>query len=379
MRNIYILFILSLVLTSCSSNKEESKDLQSLNNKKGILKKQLDSLNLELKSVEEQISKLDTLKKLIVVTTFKPEFKDFKHYIEVQGTVKADKNVELNPEMGGTVTKIYVKEGQNVSKGTTLAKFDTSIINSNIAQVQTQLSLATTSFERQKRLWDQKIGSEMQFLKAKAQKEGIENNIKVLQAQARKMKIVAPFSGTIDQIFVKEGQLASPQLPFLRIVNLDRVYIESEVTESYLKEINKGTKVIVSFPSLEKKFNSKISQVGNFINPNNRSFKTRIDVQNKTKEIKANLFADIKINDFKAKGIIIPSKVIKKDSKGNSFVYTISNKSNSKIVEKTIIVVGKEYNNQSYISEGLTENSLIVDKGSLIVKSNEEVIIANNK
>ena len=377
MRKIYIVIASTLILASCSKQPEISKDLQSLNNKKGVLKKQIDSLSIELKNIEDQISKLDTLKKLIVVTTFKPETKEFKHFIEVQGTVKADKSVELNPEMGGTVTRIYVKEGQNVKKGTVLAQFDTSILNSNIAQVQTQLNLAKTSFERQKRLWNQKIGSEMQFLQAKAQKEGLENNIKALQAQARKMKIIAPFSGTIDEVFAKVGQLASPQMPFLRIVNLDKVYIESEITESYLKEINKGTEVVVSFPSLDKEFTSKISQVGNFINPNNRSFKTRIDIQNKSREIKANLFADIKINDFKANGIVIPSKVIKKDNKGNNFVYTISKKENKATVEKSIITVGKEFNNQSYISSGLSETSIIIDKGSSLVKSKEEVIIAN--
>ncbi len=378
MKNIYSILLVTLLLASCGGKKEQtSKNLQSLNLKKGVLKKQLDSLSLALKNVEEQISKLDTLKKLIVVTTFKPKLQDFKHYIEVQGTVKADKSVELNPEMGGTVTKIYVKEGQNVRKGTVLAQFDTSIINSNIAQIQTQLNLATTSFERQKRLWDQKIGSEMQFLQAKTQKESLENNIKILQAQANKMKIIAPFSGTIDQVFTKTGQLASPQMPFLRIVNLNKVYIESEVTESYLKEVKKGTDAIVSFPSLNREFPAKISQVGNFINPNNRSFKTRIDIQNKSRELKANLFADLKINDFKANGIVIPSKVIKRDSKGNSFVYTISKKDKVTSVKKSIITIGKEYNNQSYISEGLSEDSLIIDKGSSLVKSKEEVIIAN--
>lgn len=377
MRTVFSLLIVTLFFISCGDKKEVSKNLQSLIIKKDFLKNQIDSLSIELKTVETQISALDTLKKLVVVSTFKPELQDFKHYIEVQGTVKADKSVELNPEMGGTVTKIYVKEGQNVKKGAVLAKFDTSIINTNITQVQTQLNLATTTFERQKRLWSQKIGSEMQFLQAKAQKEGLENSIKVLQAQAKKMKIIAPFSGTIDQVFAKIGQLASPQMPFLRIINLDKVYIQSEITESYLKDIKKGTEVLINFPSLDKKYVSKISQVGNFINPNNRSFKTRIDINNKSKELKSNLFADIKINDFKANGIVIPSKVIKKDSKGNNFVYTISKKDNVTIVEKSLVTIGKEFNNQSYISSGLSETSLIIEKGASIVKSKEEVIVDN--
>jgi len=377
MKTIYILLLATVILTSCGEKEKVSKDLLSLNIEKQALKKQLDSLSLILKSVEDKISKLDTLKKLAVVTTIKSTSQDFNHYIEVHGTVKADKSVELHSEMGGTITKIYAKGGQYVKKGAVLAQFDTSIINSNIAQVKTQLNLATTSFERQARLWKQKIGSEMQYLQAKAQKENLENNIKVLQAQARKMKIIAPFAGTVDQVFAKIGQLASPQMPILRIVNLDSVYLESEVTESYLKEIKKGTNVLVSFPSLDKEISSRISQVGNFINPNNRSFKTRINIRNKSKKIKANQLADIKINDFKANGIVIPSKVIKKDSEGNHFVYTIVKEDSITKVFKSLITVAKEYDNQSYISKGLTEGALVVDKGSSLIKNEEEVIIAN--
>ena len=227
------------------------------------------------------------------------------------------------------------------------------------------------------RLWDQNIGSEIQFLQAKAQKEGLENNMKSLRAQARKMKVIAPFSGTIDQIFAKTGEVTSPQAPFLRLVNLKDVYVESEVTETYLKSIKKETKVLLNFKSIGKSVEASISQVGNFINPNNRSFKTRIDLKNTDNELKTNLLADIKINDFRVNGIVIPSRIVQKDRDNKTFVYTIEpNGGNHKVV-KTFVTEAMNYNNFSYISEGLSETSMLVDKGARLVNNNEDVKLVN--
>lgn len=375
MKNIIRILILSFILVACRKEPRVPKNIKLLNTEKATLKKQIDSLNVKLKLVETKIEKLDTIKRLAVITIINPVEEEFKHFIEVQGTVKADKSVELHPEMGGTITRIFVKEGQRVSKGQTLAQMDASVITNNIAQLKTQVDLAKTTFERQERLWNQKIGSEIQYLQAKAQKEGLENNLKALYSQANKMKIKAPFSGTIDEIFAKIGQLASPQIPFLRVVNLSKVYLETEITESFLKDIKKGTEVDINFISLNKNMTSKISQVGNFINPNNRSFKARININNKEGDIKANLLANIKINDFKAKGIVIPSYTIQKDSKGNTFVYTVIEKGNKQKAIKTIITVGKEFNNQSYISEGLKASDVIIDKGTKLVQNNETVTV----
>jgi RND family efflux transporter MFP subunit len=333
----------------------------------------METIGTELKKVEMAISKLDTLKKLVTVTSIKAEINDFNHYLEVQGIVKADQTIELHAEMGGTVTAILVKEGQNVSKGQILATLDSDVIDNSVLQLETQLALATTTYERQTRLWEQNIGSEIQYLQAKAQKESLENNMKSLKAQARKMKITAPFSGIIDQIFAKTGELTSPQMPFLRLVNLNKVYVESEVTETYLKAIKKGTEVLLNFSSIGVSIESSISQVGNFINPNNRSFKTRIDLENPNNELKANLLADIKINDFKATGIVIPSRLVQKDSNDQTFVYTIEpNGSNHKVI-KTYLTEAMNYNNLSFISEGLLPTSILVDKGARLINNNEDV------
>jgi len=372
MKSIFFIGLLSLGM-SCNTAATEPKSLTDLKIKKTALLDQLNEISNELKSVESAISTLDTLKRLMTVTSFKAEEKEFNHYIEVQGIVKADKTIGLRAEMGGTITAILIKQGQRVSKGQILATLESSVIDNSVLQLTTQLNLATTTYERQARLWDQKIGSEIQFLQSKAQKEGLENSLNSLKAQAYKMKIIAPFSGIIDQVFAKTGELISPQTPFLRLVNLDNVYIESEITETYLKAITKGTKALVHFNSINTTIEASITQVGNFINPNNRSFKTRIDIKNTNNDLKANLLANIKINDFNASGIVIPSKFIQQDRNGNTFVYVLEAEENSLKVVKTYVKEANSYNNFSYISEGLDSKSNLVGKGARLVENGEIV------
>jgi len=275
--------------------------------------------------------------------------------------------------MGGTVKAIYVKEGQQVSKGQILAQLDDSYLKNNIAELNTRLALAKTTFERQERLWKQKIGSEMQFLQAKAQKENFENSLASLKTQARKMKIIAPFSGVVDEIFPKTGELTSPQMPVVRLLNLSNVYVEAEVTESYLHNIKTGTEVKVYFPSINKKIDSEISQIGNYINPENRSFKARINILNKDKLIKANLLASLKILDFKADGIIIPSTLVKQDQNGDDYVYIIESRNGDKTVVKKLVDIGEEYNHEVFVSSGLTKNDTLVNVGARLVKAGDIV------
>ena len=372
MKSIFFIGLLSLGM-SCNTAATEPKSLTDLKIKKTALLDQLNEISNELKSVESAISSLDTLKRLMTVTSFKAEEKEFNHYIEVQGVVKADKTIGLRAEMGGTITAILIKQGQRVSKGQILATLESSVIDNSVLQLTTQLNLATTTYERQARLWDQKIGSEIQFLQSKAQKEGLENSLNSLKAQAHKMKIIAPFSGIIDQVFAKTGELISPQTPFFRLVNLDNVYIESEITETYLKAITKGTKALVHFNSINTTIEASITQVGNFINPNNRSFKTRIDIKNTNNDLKANLLANIKINDFNASGIVIPSKFIQQDRNGNTFVYVLEAEENFLKVVKTYVKEANSYNNFSYISEGLDSKSNLVGKGARLVENGEIV------
>jgi RND family efflux transporter MFP subunit len=375
MKKIYVYATLILV-SSCGKTAKQSENLLELNSKKELLIEQIDSLSQVLNSVELNISKLDTNKRLTAVNTIKAQRKLFQHFIEVQGTVEAEQSVELFPESSGNITNIFVEEGQNVYKGQTLIQIDNSILKTNMAELQTQLELASTTYERQKRLWDQNIGSEIQFLQSKAKKEGLENSIESLKAQAKKLKISAPFSGTVDEVFSKIGGLATPMTPAIRLVNLKQVHVESEVTETFLKHIQKGTEVELFFPTIGKNISAKVNQVANYINPDNRSFKIRIKVNNPNSELKANLLADLKINDFKQNGIVIPTKLIQKDRMGDSFVYTLKKEKDDYVVEKTYIVQKMTYANESFIEKGLLEDVLIVDKGARLIKVNETVIIA---
>tara|TARA_Y100000991_G_scaffold72178_1_gene54223 strand:- start:6972 stop:8111 length:1140 start_codon:yes stop_codon:yes gene_type:complete len=363
------------VLISCQNSNKESNSIKELKNEKETLIRQIDSLGKRLSSVESKISKFSSVDQLTNVTAIQLEEKEFRHYLEVQGIIKADQSVEIYPERNGTVKKIYVSEGDKVSKGQTLLKIDSSVIEASIAELKTQLDLAVTTFNRQERLWRKKIGSEIEFLNAKAKKEGLENSLKSLKAQADKLQIISPFDGKVDEIFLKQGGVANPMVKAVRIINLDKVHVEIEVTESYLEYIKVGSIVELFFPSVNKNLSAKVNQIGNYINPENRSFKVRVDIENKDNTLKANLLADVKINDFEKTGIVIPNALIQKDGSGKLFVYTLNKNSGSYIVEKTVIHQERSYNNESLISKGLTVGSILVDKGSRLVSVGEKVLI----
>ena len=377
MKKITLLFIAATLAISCAKEVKNSS-LEALNAKKTNLITKIDSLNTVLKLVEEEIIKLDPDKNFQTVTVLPVKNGVFKHFLEIQGVAKANKNIEISPEMGGTVTAILVKEGQKVQAGQLLIQLDDASIRNSINELNTQLSLAKTTFDRQERLWNQKIGSEMQYLQAKAQKEGLENNLSSLRTQARKMKIIAPFSGIVDEIFPRLGELTSPQMPTVRLLNLDQVYVEADVTETYLPIVKVGTETIVHFTSINKETNSKISQVGDYINPANRSFKIRINLDNKDQSIKPNLLADIKIADFESTGIIIPATLVQQDQNGNNYVFTIVTENKQQKVVKNKITIDKEYNNEIYISAGLTANDTLVNAGSRFVKDGDIVKISKN-
>ena len=369
--------LITLAITVSCNNEIQKSSLEELNSQKMTLVSKIDSMSKELKSIEKEISKLDITKKYQIVTTIPAEIKEFKHYLEIQGVVQADKNIEIHPELGGTVKSILVEEGQKVFAGQVLIQLDDSSIRNSINELTTQLNLAKTTFERQERLWNQKIGSEMQYLQAKAQKENLENNIATVKNQARKMKIIAPFSGIVDEIFPKNGELTNPQSPVVRLINLKKVYVEADITETYLPVIKIGTEVIVNFSSINKEINSKITQIGHYINPDNRSFKTRINISNIDQSIKPNLLADLKILDFETKGITIPSNLIQQDQKGNDYVFTIQTENGQNIVAKSLVNVVNEYDHEVFINEGLSENDTIVNAGARLVKTGETVQIKN--
>ena len=384
MKNIYSLLLIALILTSCGGEKStgsvnaviEQGNLSKMKVKRDEVMKSYDSIGKILGKIEVAISEKDTLKRLPIVTSFTVKDTLFKHFIDIQGDVDTKENLIIYPEFAGTLTNVYVKEGQKVSKGQILARIDDGGLSSQLAQFQTQYDLAKTTFERQKRLWEQKIGSEIQFLQAKATMEGLENSVKQMQAQVGKTTVRAPFSGTIDQVISDQGQVVSPAgSQLMRIVSLSNMYVKASIPENYLISIQKGTFVNVEFPSLGKSIEGTVRQVGNFINPNNRTFEVEIAIPNKDQLIKPNLMANLEINDYtKENAIIIPDNVIQENANGDKFVYIVNHRENNEAqVIKTKIEIGLSYNGYIEVKNGLEAGVSIVKDGAITMRDGLKV------
>ena len=389
MKNIYSLLIVVLFLASCGSTNEKSIEdlvsdgnLEAIRAKRSEIVSQQQEISGQLKQLDDKIAELDTSKKIPLISTFKVEEKVFNHYLELQGSVQTKKNVLIFPEMAGTLLRIYVKEGQNVTKGQLLASIDDGGMSSQVAQIEAQTQLAKTTFDRQKRLWDQKIGSEIQYLQAKTSYESQLNALKQLKSQLGKSSIRAPFTGVIDDVIKEQGTVVAPGQgsEVFRIVNLSDMYIETDVPESYITTITKGKNVEVEFPVLGKKVDAKIRQAGNFINPANRTFKVEIGIPNKDRSIKPNLTAKLKINDYtNEKALLIPLSIISENAEGKQYVYAVTDRNENQAKAKRIIIeTGKTQGDYIEVLTGLSNGDEIIQEGARSVKDAQEVKILNS-
>lgn len=386
MRKIYSLFIVTLLLASCGGKKEQSvqevlasNDLAKLREKKAALDTELQTLTADIKLLNDEISKLDTNKKIPLITVLTAKEQEFNHFLELQGNVQTKQNVLIYPEMPGQLVKIYVKEGQFVNKGQALAKIDDGGLANQLAQIETQAALAETTFNRQKRLWEQKIGSEIQFLQAKTNYEAQTSAVNQLKRQLAKSVITAPFSGVIDDVIKEQGTVVAPGMgsEVFRIVNLKDMYIETDVPESYITSVKKGKNVEVEFPVLGEKLTSEIRQAGNFINPANRTFKVEVGVPNKEGKIKPNLTAKLKINDYSnEKAILIPQSIISENANGEQYIYVVENlKDAVGVAKQVVIATGKTQGDVIEVIDGVENGAKIIDEGARSVKNGQEVKI----
>tara|TARA_R110002049_G_scaffold616_11_gene3594 strand:+ start:11332 stop:12504 length:1173 start_codon:yes stop_codon:yes gene_type:complete len=389
MKNIYLVLLTTLILASCGNKKEVSvddvlatNDLAQIKSKKAEIDAKQQALSVDLKKLNDKLDDLNEDKNTPLITTFKVKEEVFTHFIELQGNVQTKQNVLIYPEMPGILQSVYVKEGQKVSKGQVLAKIDDGGLSQQLAQLNTNAQLAKTTFERQKRLWDQKIGSEIQFLQAKTSYEAQQSAVNQLKSQLGKATIRAPFSGIIDDVFKEKGTVIAPGQgsEIFRIVNLSNMYIETEVPETYIGSITENKTVEVNFPVLGETVNSKIRQVGNFINPNNRSFKIEIGVPNLKGKVKPNLTARLKLNDYtNATAILIPQSIISENAKGEQFIYIVKDKkeNNEAIAERLIIETGKTQGDFIEVTKYLAADAEIIMEGARSVNSGQVVKVIN--
>lgn len=389
MKHIYTILILTILIFSCGSDKKKSvEDVIATNNLEAIraIKDQIISKQIEiveqLKQLDAKIDELDTTKKVALISTFTVKEEVFNHYLELQGNVSTKNLLVIYPEYAGILSKVYVREGQYVKKGQILAKIDDGGLSQQLAQLQIRSDLAKTTFERQDRLWKQNIGSEMQYLQAKSNFEVQQQAVNQIQIQLDKTIVKAPFSGTIDDIISEQGSVVAPgQSQLMRIVNLDNMYIETNVPESNILTVVKNKTVIVEFPVLGKTIHAKIRQASNYINPANRTFKVEIAVPNKDKSIKPNLTVKLKINDYtNEKALLIPQSIISENSKGEQYIYVIIDKQedNIAVVKKAIIQTGKTQGDVIEVLSGIENGTEVIKEGARRVEEGQTVQVENN-
>ena len=360
MKQILIIIAVAIFVTSCSSTSvnDEATKRQELQQ----YKQELHDLTQKIEALENELAE-NVNEEIVNVKVVELSDQLFEHFIEVTGKVEADLDVDVSPESSGSIESILVKEGQRVSKGQVLATLKIDALQRSLDEMEIQLDLANTNFERQKNLWEQNIGSEMQFLQAKTNKESLEKRIEGLEAQMEMAEIKSPVDGIVDIIYQKTGQIGSPQFPFAKVVNIDKIKIYADISESYLTKINKGDVVIVNFPALARETEANIQQIGNTINPNNRTFRVRINLNNPDKMIKPNLISIIKIRDYVAENaIVVPSLYIREDFKGD-FTYIVENKGDKNMVKKVYVTTGVTNNNITEITEGLSAGMKIISEG----------------
>ena len=387
MKKFYI-SIITLIIISCNSSGNstintliEDGDLDGLKKRKKEYVDTMNTMQVELNKINDGIAFLDENEKLTIVTKYEIKEKMFNSYIEAQANLKTRKNVLILPEFQGTLEQIFVSEGQKVKKGQLLAEINDSGLKEQVDQLIIQANFAKENFERTERLWNNSIGSEIQFLKSKSDFESSQKMVEQMKDRLAKTKIYAPFEGEIDEIISNQGSNLIPGVSqILRLVNLDKIYAEASVSEKYIANIDKGTKVVVQIPLLGREIVSEIIQTGNFINPSNRTFRVEVPVKNIDNKIKQNLDAKIKINIYsKPDAVVIPLRIIREDATGKNFVYVMSEdiKDGVYITSKTFISLGNKNSNEVEVTVGLKIGDELVLEGANIVEDSQRVKIIN--
>lgn len=366
MKKILLLTTFTLFLFSCS-NKEKNASIDTLIKSKNLtlIQEKRAELQSEIVKLDKAIASLNTKKEETLVTLQTVKDTVFTHFLEIQGNVETKENIIIYPQYSGVLTTLNVKAGQRVNRGQLLGRIDDGGLSQQVSQLESQLALAKTTFERQKRLWDQKIGSEIQFLQAQTNMISQQKAVSQIKSQLSKTTIVAPFSGIIDEVLVEKGQVIGPGQGLMRIVNLNNMYVSASVPEIYISKLNVGSTVNATIPSLGKEYNGKIRQVGSYINPTNRSFSVEVAINNTGNLLRPNQVAKLKIIDYtKKNAITVPSNIIQEDATGAKFVYVASQiNGKTAVAKKAMITVGQTAENNTEILSGLQAEDVIVIEG----------------
>ena len=379
MKNL-ILIISSFALISCFSEEEPTtqeliinENIEGLEHRRSGLVEQIEELRNELGLVTGALNRFDTTKKraLVSVLTVKP--REFKHRISLQSIIKTDQNMLLQPEIMGAISSISVREGQLVKKGEVLIRIDDGGLKQTIRLQEVQTALAKTIFKRQERLWNEQIGSEIEYLQAKANYDSQQSQLDQLNKQLEKAVVRAPFAGQIDDIMVEVGQVVSPGVvPLLRLISTEKMYVEADVAERYLPTVSKGTPVRVDIPVLNASFDSRITHRAAHVSTENRTFRVTVDIDPNI-TVNPNLLSTLHIFDYiNPQALLIPGSVISENASGKEYVFIIDKNNQA---QKVFIQTGYAENGMVEVTQGLEDGATIISEGARLVKENQPVQI----
>ena len=362
----FVLPLITVILAACGGGGgNKTEELQKLKQEKATLDAKISALEKELKTGDSSV-------KMKTVTVAAIEKTTFEHYIDIQGSVDAKENVDATAQMPGIVRAIYVKEGQAVSKGQALAQIDDQVLRSSLAELQTRLDLANVLFEKQANLWKQQIGSEVQYLTAKNQKEALERNLAVMKDQLAQSRIVAPISGTVDAVIAKVGDNAAPGVPTFRIVNSNNLRVVANVAESFAGKVKTGAEVLLTFPDINKEQRTRIGFASKTIDPVSRTIRVEVPLKS-TADLHPNMIAQLRIIDYKqADAVVVPVSVIQY-SLGKPYVLTVKGSGNKLQAVRNNIEIGRTYNDKAEIKSGLQTGDKIITSGFQGVNDNDFV------
>ena len=378
MRN-FIITTFLLGLAACGEAPVTDEAIAEHRARRDSLKAAREELNTAIAEVEGWLAKNDPelRRNLPVVTTFKLEPREFAHWTEAPGSVKADRNALLFSSTGGEVRQILVRQGQAVRKGQRIVDLDVDALRQNVQQARANVELARDVYERQAKLWEQKIGSEVQFLEAKSRKEAGEAQLAALEEQLRSAEIIAPFDGVVDEIFPNMGDMASPMQPVARVVALGRASIEVDLAEDLLTKVKVGDPVEVVVPELDGRFQATIDQVGQYINPNNRTFKATLRLeQDGDMQLRPNQLVNVRIRDLEVRdALVAPSRLVMENSAGESYVFVLDAQSQAR-VRKVFVNVLSNQGGELLLERsdgGIKGGETLIDEGARMVVDQQEV------
>lgn len=368
MKNITFLAAMMLLLAACGGGpKDPAAQLAALKDQKTKLESQISDLEKQINAANPPERKLRT----VGLSEIKTEA--FRHYIDLQGKVDASESVQATAKMPGALKRVYVKNGDNVRQGQLLAEIDDAVMLRSLAEVEGQLKMAEDVYNRQKGLWDQKIGTEIQYIQAKNAKESIERSISTIKEQMSMTKIYAPTGGTADVVLLKQGQAIAPGMPLCMILNLNKLKIVGNVTEAYASKVRRGDKVQVFFPDINKEITTTVTYVSKSINPMTRTFTVECALPGGG-SYSANQVAVMKIVDYQsANAVVIPVNLIQSAEDGDFVLVAEKTGDKQATVKKVAIEQGQNYNGMVEVLSGLKKGDTVISTGFQEVNNGETV------